>query len=240
MVSTSPAKDFSAALSAARMQGRQAMQELAEDHLPLVAAMVRRFPWHAREREELYQQGCVGLMKALARYDPSMGAGFSTYAAAMILGEMRMLCRMDAPVHVPRRDRELRSRVRRAERTLAGRVGREPTMQELAQLLRMEPAELALSMEQIQVTSMDAPLPDGRSLQELLPDRDDWMNRLLLRDAVSRLSREDQRLLLLRLRLGKTQAETARAMGISQVQVSRREAAIKQRLRQAWTEEDVT
>ena len=224
----------------ARMQGRQAMQELAEDHLPLVAAMVRRFPWHAREREELYQQGCVGLMKALARYDPSMGAGFSTYAAAMILGEMRMLCRMDAPVHVPRRDRELRSRVRRAERTLAGRLGREPTMQELAQLLRMEPAELALSMEQIQVTSMDAPLPDGRSLQELLPDRDDWMNRLLLRDAVSRLSREDQRLLLLRLRLGKTQAETARAMGISQVQVSRREAAIKQRLRQAWTEEDVT
>ena len=240
MVSTSPAKDFSAALSAARMQGRQAMQELAEDHLPLVAAMVRRFPWHAREREELYQQGFVGLMKALARYDPSMGAGFSTYAAAMILGEMRMLCRMDAPVHVPRRDRELRSRVRRAERTLAGRLGREPTMQELAQLLRMEPAELALSMEQIQVTSMDAPLPDGRSLQELLPDRDDWMNRLLLRDAVSRLSREDQRLLLLRLRLGKTQAETARAMGISQVQVSRREAAIKQRLRQAWTEEDVT
>ena len=240
MVSTSPAKDFSAALSAARMQGRQAMQELAEDHLPLVAAMVRRFPWHAREREELYQQGCVGLMKALARYDPSMGAGFSTYAAAMILGEMRMLCRMDAPVHVPRRDRELRSRVRRAERTLAGRLGREPTMQELAQLLRMEPAELALSMEQIQVTSMDAPLPDGRSLQELLPDRDDWMNRLLLRDAVSRLSREDQRLLLLRLRLGKTQAETARAMGISQVQVSRREAAIKQRLRQAWTEDNVT
>ena len=239
-MSTSPAKDFSAALSAARMQGRQAMQELAEDHLPLVAAMVHRFPWHAREREELYQQGCVGLMKALARYDPSMGAGFSTYAAAMILGEMRMLCRMDAPVHVPRRDRELRSRVRRAERTLAGRLGREPTMQELAQLLRMEPAELALSMEQIQVTSMDAPLPDGRSLQELLPDRDDWMNRLLLRDAVSRLSREDQRLLLLRLRLGKTQAETARAMGISQVQVSRREAAIKQRLRQAWTEEDVT
>ena len=240
MVSTSPAKDFSAALSAARMQGRQAMQELAEDHLPLVAAMVRRFPWHAREREELYQQGCVGLMKALARYDPSMGAGFSTYAAAMILGEMRMLCRMDAPVHVPRRDRELRSRVRRAERTLAGRLGREPTMQELAQLLRMEPAELALSMEQIQVTSMDAPLPDGRSLQELLPDRDDWMNRLLLRDAVSHLSREDQRLLLLRLRLGKTQAETARAMGISQVQVSRREAAVKQRLRRAWTEEDIT
>ena len=240
MVSTSPAKDFSAALSAARMQGRQAMQELAEDHLPLVAAMVRRFPWHAREREELYQQGCVGLMKALARYDPSMGAGFSTYAAAMILGEMRMLCRMDAPVHVPRRDRELRSRIRRAERTLADRLGREPTMQELAALLRMEPAELALSMEEIQVTSMDAPLPGGRSLQELLPDRDDWMNRLLLRDAVSRLSREDQRLLLLRLRLGKTQAETARAMGISQVQVSRREAAVKQRLRQAWTEEDIT
>ena len=131
-MSTSPAKDFPAALSEARLQGRQAMQELAEDHLPLVAAMVRRFPWHGREREELYQQGCVGLMKALARYDPSLGTSFSTYAAAMILGEMRMLCRMDAPVHVPRRDRELRSRVRRTERMLTQHLGRDPTVQELA------------------------------------------------------------------------------------------------------------
>ena len=231
-------KDFSTELTRARLNGREAVAALAEEHLPLVAAMVSRFPWYGREREELYQQGCVGLMKAMARYDPSYGTAFSTYAAAMILGEMRMLCRNDAPVHIPRRDRELRSRVRRTERMLTQHLGRDPTVQELASALRMDAAELMLAMEDITVSSMDAvPAGGGHTLAELLPEPDDWLDRLLLRDIVSRLPREDQRLLLMRYRLGKTQAETARAMGMTQVQVSRRESAVKAALRQAWTKE---
>ena len=230
--------NFSADLTQARLNGREAVAALAEEHLPLVAAMVSRFPWYGREREELYQQGCVGLMKAMARYDPSYGTAFSTYAAAMILGEMRMLCRNDAPVHIPRRDRELRSRVRRTERMLTEHLGRDPTVQELASAMRMDAAELMLVMEEVTVSSMDAaPAGGGHTLAELLPEQDDWLDRLLLRDIVSRLPREDQRLLLMRYRLGKTQAETARAMGITQVQVSRRESAVKAALRQAWTKE---
>lgn len=231
-------KDFSTELTRARLNGREAVAALAEEHLPLVAAMVSRFPWYGREREELYQQGCVGLMKAMARYDPSYGTAFSTYAAAMILGEMRMLCRNDAPVHIPRRDRELRSRVRRTERMLTEHLGRDPTVQELALAMRMDAAELMLVMEEVTVSSMDAaPAGGGHTLAELLPEQDDWLDRLLLRDIVSRLPREDQRLLLMRYRLGKTQAETARAMGMTQVQVSRRESAVKAALRQAWTKE---
>ena len=224
--------DFATALTLAREEGKLALQELAEDHLPLVAAMVQRFPWHYKEKEELYQQGCLGLMKALARFDPTYGVRFSTYAAAMILGEMRMLCRLDAPIHIPRGDRELRSRIRKAESQLTTHLGRNPTVQELASLLRMDPSELILAMEQIQVTSTAA----NRTLLDLLPDQDDWMNRLLMRDMIERLSAFDQRLLLLRFRFGKTQAETARTLGISQVQVSRREMALKQQLRQAWME----
>ena len=224
--------DFATALILAREEGKLALQELAEDHLPLVAAMVQRFPWHYKEKEELYQQGCLGLMKALARFDPTYGVRFSTYAAAMILGEMRMLCRLDAPIHIPRGDRELRSRIRKAESQLTTHLGRNPTVQELASLLRMDPSELILAMEQIQVTSTAA----NRTLLDLLPDQDDWMNRLLMRDMIERLSAFDQRLLLLRFRFGKTQAETARTLGISQVQVSRREMALKQQLRQAWME----
>ncbi|MBQ8312936.1 MAG: sigma-70 family RNA polymerase sigma factor [Clostridia bacterium] len=224
--------DFAAALTHAREEGKLALQELAEDHLSLVAAMVRRFPWHNKEKEELYQQGCVGLMKALARFDPTYGVRFSTYAAAMILGEMRMLCRLDAPIHIPRGDRELRSRIRKAEGQLTAHLGRSPTVQELASLLRMDAAELILAMEQIQVTSTSA--ESARPLLDLLPDQDDWMTRLLLRDIIERLPFCDQRLLLLRLRFGKTQAETARALGITQVQVSRREATLKQQIRQAW------
>lgn len=218
----------------ASMQERKA---LAEDHLPLVAAMVRRFPRYEREREELYQQGCVGLMKALARYDASLGTAFSTYAAAMILGEMRMLSRLDMPVHIPRRDRELRGRIRRAESTLTAHLGREPTVQELAKMLKVDPAELVFSMEEISVTSIDATLPGGTQMAELLPDHDDWMSRLLLRDLVARLPERDRKLLLLRYRYGLSQTETAKRLGMTQVQVSRREMQIKSQLKQEWLDD---
>lgn len=232
---TASTGEFTAQLLAARLQGRAAMQALAEEHLPLVAAMVRRFPSDLHEKEELYQQGCIGLMKALTRFDPAYGTSFSTYAAAMILGEMRSLCRIEAPIHIPRGERELRSRVRRAQRRLMDHLGREPTIQELAATLRMEPAELALAMEQISVCSVET--NTGRSIAELLPDQTDWETRLLLRDMIARLPKNDQRLLMLRLRFGQTQAETARVLGMTQVQVSRREQALKQQLRQAWAEE---
>lgn len=223
-------ESFAQALLLARAEGKRAMQTLAEDHLPLVGLMVKRFPWRVREREELYQQGCVGLMKALARYDPEMGVRFSTYAATVILGEMRALCRCNAPVHVPRTDREQRMRIRRAESRLCQALGREPTIDELSAALRMPPAELVLLMEEISVTSTDA----HPAMASLLPDRDDWMTRLLLRDVIARLPREDQRLLLLRYHRGLTQSETARVLGITQVRVSRREMALKAQLRQAW------
>ncbi len=223
--------------AAARLEGREAMQALAENHLPLVAAMVRRFPGGWREKEELYQQGCVGLMKAIARYDPCVGAAFSTYASAMILGEMRMLTRLEAPVHVPRRDRELRSRIRRAQSTLTASLGREPTIQELSSLLRVDPSELVLSMEEISVTSMDAPNERGSSFADILPDSDDWMNRILLKDLITRLPQQDRQLLLLRFRFGLSQAETARRLGMTQVQVSRREMLLKAQLRQEWQDD---
>ena len=218
----------------ASLQERKA---LAENHLPLVAAMVRRFPQYDREREELYQQGCVGLMKALARYDASLGTAFSTYAAAMILGEMRMLSRLDMPVHIPRRDRELRGRIRKTESMLASRLGREPTVQELAKALTVDPAELVFSMEEISVTSMDAATPGGIQMAELLPDRDDWMSRLLMRDLISRLPARDRKLLLLRYRYGLSQTETAKRLGMTQVQVSRREMQIKAQLKKEWLDD---
>lgn len=218
----------------ASLQERKA---LAENHLPLVAAMVRRFPGYGREREELYQQGCVGLMKALARYDASLGTAFSTYAAAMILGEMRMLSRLDMPVHIPRRDRELRGRIRRAESMLTARLGREPTVQELAKALRVDPTELVLSMEEISVTSMDAVTTTGAQISELLPDHDDWMSRLLMRDMIARLPERDQKLLFLRYRYGLSQTETAKRLGMTQVQVSRREMQIKAQLKKEWLDD---
>lgn len=226
--------DFRTALLSARAKGRAAMQAFAEDHLPLVAAMVRRFPKGVHEPEELYQQGCIGLMKALARYRPEAGVAFSTYAVPLILGEMRMLARNGAPIHIPRPEREMRQKIRSAESTLSASLGREPTVQELASLLRVNATDLMLMMEEVTVTSTDAVTEDGTALHEFIPDSDDWMTRVELRDLFFHLPEDDRRLMELRHIQGLSQSETARRLGMTQVQVSRRECVLRRQLREAW------
>lgn len=225
--------DFSSALVQARQEGKAGLQRLAEEHLPLVGAMVRRMPSSPWTKEELYQQGVVGLMKALSRFDPAKGTTFSTYAAAMILGEMRMLHRMDAPLHIPRTEAALRRRIHQAESELTRTLRREPTVTELADTLHMDAAELILHMDVITVASTDAASPGGTALGELLPDPDDWQQRIELQDILHRLPRADQQLILLRFRLGMTQTEAGKRLGLTQMQISRRERIIRTLLKRA-------
>lgn len=229
-------EDFAQALTAARRSGPEAMQTLAEQHLPLVGMMVRRFPAAGESREELYQQGVIGLMKALRQFDPTRGTAFSTYAAALILGEMRMLRRQDVPLHIPRTELDLRRRIRQAEATLTAQKNRSPTVMELAAALGMEPAELMLHMENITVTSTDAESPCGKPIADILPDPEDWQRRIELRDILSRLPEKDQQLVLLRYRAGLTQTEAGHRLGMTQMQVSRRERIIRTLLERALTE----
>lgn len=227
---------FTAELQRARQEGPEALKALAERHLPLVGAMVRRFPAGHASREELYQQGALGLMKALTRFDPTRGTTFSTYAAAMILGEMRMLHRQTLSLHVPRTERELRLRIRQHSEELSARLHREPTVTELAESLRMDAAELMLHMDELSVTSTDAESPGGTALADILPDPDDWQKRIELRDILSRLPEMDRNLILLRHRVGLTQAEAGRRLGMTQMQVSRREKVIRTLLKRALAE----
>ena len=228
---------FVQALLKAREADDGSLKELAMDHLPLVAAMVKRFSDRAHEPQELYQQGCVGLMKALARFDPTFGVTFSTYAASMILGEMHQLCRQDCPVHVPRTDREKKARIRKAKDLLTSQLGREPTLHELSALLRITPEELVFHLDSITVCSLDEPANGKKAvnaLYDLVPARDDWETRVLLRDLLDHLSGRDKRLILLRFRFGLTQRETAERLHMTQVQVSRVETAVKAKLRSEW------
>lgn len=218
-------------------EGRIDMQNIAEQNLPLVGLMVRRFAHHNADPEELYQQGCIGLMKAIARYDPAYGTAFSTYAAAMILGEMRMLCRSSPAVHIPRREREQRLRIRKMQEELTRRLEREPNVQELAEALHMDAEEMVFMLEDITVASADAASDSGTSLLDSIADEDDWQQRLELRDLISRLPAPDRRLMLLRHVHCLSQAETAKLLRLTQVQVSRRERELKCRLKQAWYDE---
>ena len=214
--------------------GQRAMQALAEDHLPLVAALVGRFPAGLCEPEELYQQGCIGLMKALARFRPEYGTAFSTYAVPMILGEMRQLTRQYAPIHIPRPERELRQRIRRTAAQLTVALSREPTVQELSEALRMDASDLIFLLEEVTVSSTDAATEEGTPLAGAIADEDDWLTRVELRDLIARLPEGDRELLALRHIEGLTQAATAQRLGMTQVQVSRREAVLRRQLRDAW------
>lgn len=228
--------DFTQELLDARTAGTAALQALAEKHLPLVRAMTKRFPASGASREELFQQGVIGLMKALQRYDPSRGTSFSTYAAALILGEMRMLRRLDAPIHIPRTETELRRRIRQAEAALTAELQREPTVTELAAALDMDAAELMLHMDEVTVASTDAQSEGGSALMDVLPDPEDWQKRIEMRDVLARLPEKDQQLILLRHRVGLTQTQAGQRLGMTQIQVSRREAIIRTLLKRALTE----
>lgn len=221
---------FPEELIRARQDDPEALQRLAEEHLPLVGMLTRRFP-SPLPKDELYQQGVVGLMKALRRFDPARGVAFSTYAAAMILGEMRMLSRQNAPLHIPRPEAELRRRIRHAQDVLTAALHREPTVTELAEALHMDAAELPLHIEEITVTSTD-----GEEGAPILPDPEDWQMRIELRDILSRLPETDRQLILLRHRAGLTQAQAGQRLGLTQMQVSRREAIIRTLLRRALAE----
>ena len=209
------------------------LQAQAQQHLPLVAALVRRFPPGVHAPEELYQQGCVGLMKALRRFRPEMGVTFSTYAVPVILGEMRLLARQGA-VHIPRPEREMRLRIRREQERLVALLGREPTVDELSAALGIPPTELALLTEEVVITSTDAAPDESRPLHETLPAPDNWLTRVEVRDLLAGLPAIDRQLMTLRHLQGLTQAQTAAQLGLSQVQVSRREAVLRRQLRQMW------
>lgn len=214
-----------------------ALALMVRENLPLVQACLKRFSGRGRDMEELYQQGCLGLVKALRRFDPDFGVCFSTYAVPLILGEIRRFLRDDHPLHLARQDKERLSRIHKASLALECALGREPTVTELAASLRMEPAELVLLMEsRTAPLSMDQSEPGQRPLQEVVgdPSGTSWLDSLMLKDLIERLPRQAQQLLFLRFRAGRTQAQTAQALGMTQVQVSRLEKRIRLTLREQW------
>lgn len=202
------------------MNGETTPDEAVTRHLPLVGMALRRFPHSPEEREELYQQGCVGLMEAARRYDASRGA-FSTYAVPCILGEMRAWRRKASGM--PRTDYRLMCAIRAMQEKLTAEMHREPTVQELADALHITAEDVIAH----------APGHQADADAALLPSPEDMERRIELRDILQRLPKQDQQLILLRHRLGLTQAETGARLGMTQMQVSRREAIIRTLLHRA-------
>lgn len=205
-------------------------------NLGLVHACVKRFAGKGIDYDDLYQAGCVGLIKAADGFDPGRGLCFSTYAVPLILGEIRHLFREGGAVKVSRSLRSLSLQVTRLREQMAGEWGREPTIEELAQRLGKEPAEVAgavsISLPPISLTDEEQEgqwdLPT-ESYEHTVTDR------LALAQVLEQLEPRDRALIRLRYLGRQTQQATADRLGMTQVQVSRREKALLLTLREMLT-----
>ncbi len=203
-----------------------AQSMVVERNFGLVHAAAKHFTGRGVEYDDLFQAGCMGLVKAVIGFDTSRGVQFSTYAVPVIMGEMRRLFRDDGPVKVSRSLKDLSVRASRERERLRAELDREPTLGELAKRMGLEPAEAAQALEAglapLSLTLDD----DGEDTQADIPVESNegaLVDRLALKEAIRSLPPRDRELIVLRYFQGKTQCETAKALQMSQVQVSRRE-----------------
>ena len=207
--------------------------ELIEDNLRLVHSCARRFIGRGIDYDDLYAAGCLGLVKAAGRYDPDLGCALSTYAVPVILGEIRLLFREGGSVRLSRSLQELSVKAKRISDTYREQTGRDMKISELAERLGTDEykAQEALNASQT-VLSLSFGEEDGAPLEIPVESREAALtDRLSLIQAMERLSDDERELIRLRYFCHKTQAKTAEALGITQVQVSRREKKILLKLR---------
>ena len=215
---------------------QSAKETLVVENAGLVWSIAKRYFGRGVDPDDLYQLGCLGLIKAIDGFKTDYGTQFSTYAVPKIAGEIRRFLRDDGSVKVSRSIKERSAEIKMARQRLTGKLDREPTLSELAEELDMSvqdiaAAELATAgTESIQKESGE----DGFTLEDVLTmgsEEETLIERISVREAVSNLPDREKRVIGLRYYHGLTQDRTARIMGISQVQVSRIEKKALQLLR---------
>ena len=223
-------------LRAAREGDNAACEQVLEENNGLIWSIVRRYYGRGVETEDLYQLGCLGFLKAVRGYDPEYGTQFSTYAVPKIAGEIRRFLRDDGTVKVSRELKERGMSVRAVRTRLTMELGREPALSELAAETGLTPEEIAAAETATEaVASLQAETGEqGLTLEGVLgcgDMEDSVVERLSLRAAIGNLALREQQVLLLRYYKGLTQTRAAKALGISQVQVSRLERRAVEHLR---------
>ena len=219
-----------------------ARQDMICGNLRLVLSIIQRFSGRKENLDDLFQVGCIGLVKAVDHFDPSKDVMFSTYAVPMIVGEVRRYLRDNAAVRVSRSTRDLAYRALQAREELSAELQRDPTPDELARRLDVPRAQVVQAMEAIiEPISLYEPVysEGGDSLYVIdqLSDTsrgssdESWLENIALREAVSTLTPREQAIIQMRFFKDKTQMEIAGEIGISQAQVSRLEKGALEKLR---------
>ena len=222
---------------------KEARNDLVEENVGLIWSIVRRFAGRGCETEDLFQIGSIGLMKAIDKFDTSFDVKFSTYAVPLIMGEIKRFLRDDGMIKVSRSVKELGIRVSASRQKLLGSLGREPTLEELAEDVGASREEVAVSLEAgAQVESLYAPAAGGEETNLSLLDRlsegngenEEVLDRVVLRELLGSLEKQERELIVRRYFYDQTQTKIAELMGISQVQVSRLEKKILKKMREGF------
>ena len=206
---------------------------LVEDNVRLVHSCCKRFVGRGIEYDDIFQVGCIGLLKAADGFDESRGLCFSTYAVPNIIGEIKRMFRDTGAIKVSRAVKELSLKIQR-EKELAEKAGDEITVSALSERLGVSPEEIIEAIDASrQILSLTYESEEGTKELQLPTDshENEICSRLLIDDAVSSLNREEQEIIRLRFFCEKTQTQTAELLGMSQVQVSRKEKKALERLR---------
>ena len=219
-----------------------AHEELVARNTGLVKSIVKRFLGRGVDYEDLYQIGCMGLIKALHNYDPSYNVRFSTYAVPMVAGEIKRYLRDDGMIKVSRTMKELAQRAMAAAESLCRESSEEPTIDEIAEAVGASAGDVLLALEAARAhlslfePSMDERGDEGPLRIERIEQGEEnveLVDRIMLGQILDQLDPSERKLIVLRYFRETTQSEIAREMGVSQVQVSRMESRIIRKLREA-------
>lgn len=216
-----------------------AREELINGNLRLVLSVIQRFSNRNENPDDLFQVGCIGLIKAIDNFDITMDVRFSTYAVPMIIGEIRRYLRDNNSLRVSRSLRDTAYHAMQAREKLTNELSREPTVDEISAELGCRREDVVIALEAIvEPISLNEPIySDGGDtiyIMDQIGDRDDdrsWLETIVLGQTLTEMSDREKRILSLRFVQGKTQTEVAKEIGISQAQVSRLEKGALKRLR---------
>ncbi len=219
---------------------KEARQELVQGNLRLVLSVLQRFSNRGEPADDLFQVGCVGLMKAIDNFDLSQGVRFSTYAVPMIVGEIKRYLRDNNPIRVSRSLRDTAYKALQMKDSLTHKKSEEPSLEEIANRLDMDVEEIVRALDAIQdpISLFEPVYQDGGDpiyvMDQVSDEKQEhgkWMNGIAVRQALQQLEPRKRKILNLRFYGGKTQMEVADEIGISQAQVSRLEQAALKTMR---------
>jgi RNA polymerase sporulation-specific sigma factor len=228
----------------ARNGDERAREELISGNLRLVLSVIQRFTNRGENVDDLFQVGCIGLIKAIDNFDINLQVKFSTYGVPMIVGEIRRYLRDNSAIRVSRSIRDVAYRVLQCKEAMLLRLGRDPTLEEIARELDLPESDVSEALDAVcaPLSLHDPVYADGGDpltvmdqVHDLKNTEQAWMERIALRTAYQALGNREKQILSLRFVGGKTQMEVAGTLGISQAQVSRLEKNAISTMRKAFT-----